>query len=196
MLALECQEKERKTYYLYIDEFQDFACNPGSAETFSQMLSQVRKFGLYMILANQSIAQLSSGLQIALGNAQTIISFRISRSDAEVLARVLGKVNPNFIKHDSQTEVQHPVYAPLQEQWEEFIQQLTNQKVRQFTVKTADDRLASIWSLNMKTPKHSFSKLETTIEKLMEQQGNSYHSLQEKLIKTGNPITPQSLFAY
>lgn len=74
------------------------------------------KFGLHMILANQSIAQLSRGLQIALGNAQTIISFRISRSDAEVLARVLGKVDPSSIKHDSQTEVQHPVYAPLQEQ--------------------------------------------------------------------------------
>ena len=40
----------RKPYYLYIDEFQDFACNPGAAETFSQMLSQVRKFGLHMIL--------------------------------------------------------------------------------------------------------------------------------------------------
>jgi len=56
------------------------------------------KFGLHKILANQSIAQLSRGLQIASGNAQTIISFRISRSDAEVLARVLGKVDPNFIK--------------------------------------------------------------------------------------------------
>jgi len=190
------QQKYRKTYYLYIDEFQDFACNPGAAETFSQMLSQVRKFGLHMILANQSIAQLSRGLQIALGNAQTIISFRISRSDAEVLARVLGKVDPNFIKHESQTDIQHPVYSPLQEQWEGFIQQLTNQKVRQFTVKTADDRLASIWSLNMKTPKQSFSMLETTIEKLMEQQGNSYNSLQEKLIQSIQPISQQSMYAY
>ncbi len=153
------------------------------------------KFGLHMISANQSIAQLSRGLQIALGNAQTIISFRISRSDAEVLARALGKVDPNFIKHNSQNDIQHPVYAPLQEQWEGFIQQLTNQKVRQFTVKTADDRLASIWSLKMKTPKQSFSKLETTIEKLMEQQGNSYHSLQENLIQPIQPISQQSIYA-
>jgi len=76
---------ERKPYFLYIDEFQDFACHPGSAEAFSQMLSQVRKFGLHMILANQSIAQLNTRLQTALGNAQTIISFRVSRADAEVL---------------------------------------------------------------------------------------------------------------
>ncbi len=189
-------QKDRKTYYLYIDEFQDFACNPGAAETFSQMLSQVRKFGLHMILANQSIAQLSRGLQTALGNAQTIITFRVSRSDAEVLAKMLGKVDPNFIKHNSQTDIQHPVYSPLQEQWEEFIQQLTNQKVRQFTVKTADDRMASIWSLKMKTPKHSLSKIDATIEKLMKQQGNSYHSLQEKLIQPLKAISHQSMYAY
>ena len=113
-----------------------------------------------------------------------------------MLARVLGKVDPDSIKHDSQTDIQHPVYAPLQEQWEGFIQQLTNQKVRLFTVKTADDRLASIWSLKRVTPKHSYSKLESTIEKLMEQQGNSYQSLQEELIQPMQPISQQSMYAY
>jgi len=105
-------------------------------------------------------------------------------------------VDSNYIKHDSQTEIQHPVYAPLQEQWEGFIQQLTNQKVRQFTVKTADDRLASIWSLNMKTPKQSFSKLEATIEKLMEQQGNSYPSLQEELIPKDQKLASQPYYVF
>jgi len=42
---------QRRPFYLYIDEFQDFACNPGAAETFSHMLSQVRKFGLHLTLA-------------------------------------------------------------------------------------------------------------------------------------------------
>ena len=88
----------RTPYYLYIDEFQDFACHPGAAETFSQMLSQVRKFGLHMILANQSIAQLNERLQTALGNAQTIVAFRISRADAEALARVLGEVDTSAVK--------------------------------------------------------------------------------------------------
>ena len=190
------QQKDRKPYYLYIDEFQDFACNPGYAETFSQMLSQVRKFGLHMILANQSIAQLSSRFQTALGNAQTIISFRISRADAEVLAKVLGKVDPNFIKHDSQTDVQHPAYAPLQEQWEGFIQHLTNQKVRQFMVKTADDRLASIWSLKVKSPKHELSKFEETIGKLLKSQGNDCQILQEKLIQKDQNLASQPYYVY
>jgi len=117
----------RTPYYLYIDEFQDFACHPGAAETFSQMLSQVRKFGLHMILANQSIAQLSSGLQTALGNAQTLVAFRISRADAEAMARVLGEVDLEAVKRDSQTDVQHPIYSPIVEQRESFVQHLTRQ---------------------------------------------------------------------
>jgi hypothetical protein len=79
---------------------------------------------------------------------------------------MLGNVDPNMIKHENQTDIQHPVFAALLEQWEFFFQHLTNQKVRQFTVKTADDRLTSIWSLKIKAPKHSYAKLETTIEKL------------------------------
>lgn len=152
------------------------------------------KFGLHMILANQSIAQLSRGLQIALGNAQTIISFRISRSDPEVLARVLGKVDPSSIKHHSQTDIQHPVYAPLQEQWEGFIQQLTNQKVRQFTVKTADDRLASIWSLNIKSKAIAYTTLDKTIRILFNAQGNNFQATIAKLLKKKKISSSQPLF--
>ena len=83
-----------------------------------------------MILANQSIAQLNTRLQTALGNAQTMVTFRVSRADAEVLSRILGNVNPEQIKHDKQINVQHPLYSPLNEQWESFIQHLTTQKVR------------------------------------------------------------------
>jgi len=172
----------RTPYYLYIDEFQDFACHPGAAETFSQMLSQVRKFGLHMILANQSIAQLSSGLQTALGNAQTIVTFRISRADAEALARVLGEVNTQAIKHDSHTLVQHPVFSPLSEQWEEFVKFLTKQKVRQATVKTADDRLAVIWSEFMKDNTCSSDQLEAVITRSMKRFGRLFNDAFKDLV--------------
>ncbi len=188
--------KDRVPYYLYIDEFQDFACNPGSAETFSQMLSQVRKFGLHMILANQSIAQLDSGLQAALGNAQTIISFRISRADAEVIARMVGKVDPNRVKHENQTEMQHPIYAPLHEQWESFIQYLTSQKVRQFMVKTADDRLASVWSLKMKSYGHTPLELEEIIEQLLKAHGNDYQTLQDRLTHKEEKTASQPYYSH
>ena len=186
----------RKPYYLYIDEFQDFACHPGAAQTFSQMLSQVRKFGLHMILANQSIAQLSPGLQTALGNAQTMVAFRISRSDAEVLARVLGKVDLEAIKRENQTEVQHPIFSPMHEQWEAFVQHLTKQKVRQTTIKTADDRLAVVWAENIKKVAFSSSLLENSIVSLVRKIGYPLSSMQKEENSSSNQPSNKFLFAY
>lgn len=168
--------EQRKSFYLYIDEFQDFACHPGAAETFSQMLSQVRKFGLHLVLANQSIAQLGKGLQTALGNAQTMVVFRISRADAEALARVLGHVDSQEIKHEAQTPIQHPVFSPLPEQWETFVQLLTTQEVRQCTVKAADDRLATIWAEKSMDTKHNSEKLEQVIQLSLQRHGNALTS--------------------
>ena len=188
---------DRKPYYLYIDEFQDFACHPGAAETFSQMLSQVRKFGLHMILANQSIAQLNQELQTALGNAQTIVSFRISRADAEALARVLGEVNPETIKRENQTDYQHPLYSPLNEQWEGFIQHLTKQKVRQATVKTADDRLAVIWAEKTKDHNCTNEQLEKIIQMLLKRNGFVFESIYRDLVKPIDQTnSPNVVFAY
>ncbi len=172
-------KEERTPFYLYIDEFQDFACNPGAAETFSQMLSQVRKFGLHLILANQSIAQLDEGLQTALSNAQTIVAFRISRADAEALARMLGRVDVEEVKREGQTPTQHPIFAPLSEQWESFAQYLMAQAVRQCIVKTADDRLATIWS-------EMAAGSEANAEQLQ-------HMIQSNLMRHGRVLRTASL---
>jgi type IV secretory pathway VirB4 component len=181
--AHQIASEARKPYFLYIDEFQDFACHPGAAETFSQMLSQVRKFGLHMILANQSIAQLSENLQTALGNAQTIVAFRISRADAEALARVLGSVNTEAVKRDPKTEYQFELFSPLSEQWESFVQQLTKQKVRQATVKTADDRVAIVWAEKIREGISSAEQLEQVITQLLKENGYPYGSVYQNLVQ-------------
>jgi hypothetical protein len=185
----------RTPFYLYIDEFQDFACHPGAAETFSQMLSQVRKFGLHMILANQSIAQLDTRLQTALGNAQTIVAFRISRADAEPLARVLGDVNTQAVKHESQIAIQHPIFSPLSEQWEEFVQFLTKQNVRQATVKTADDRLAVIWSERIRDGNCSDEQLEQIILNSLKQHGQPFDKIFRELVPQNNNHLDDDLFS-
>jgi len=186
----------RRPYYLYIDEFQDFACHPGAAETFSQMLSQVRKFGLHMILANQSIAQLSPDLQTALGNAQTIIAFRVSRADAEALVRVIGQVDPQIIKHESQTSIQHPIYEPLSEQWEKLTQFLMKQQVRQATVKTADDRLAVIWSEKVRDDLCPEEQMERVIVESLKLHAHPYQAVYQELVKLTKPIPVNGLFSY
>ena len=186
----------RKPYYLYIDEFQDFACHPGAAETFSQMLSQVRKFGLHMVLANQSIAQLSRGLQTALGNAQTIVAFRISRSDAEALARVLGEVNTRAVKQKGHSSNQHPIFSPLFEQWEEFVHFLTKQQVRQCTVKTADDRLAVIWPEIVRDGVCSDEQLEQTIVKCLKRYGRSFNIISRNSVQQTSLEKDEDIYTY
>jgi hypothetical protein len=186
----------RTPYYLYIDEFQDFACHPGAAETFSKMLSQVRKFGLHMILANQSIAQLNDRLQTALGNAQTIVSFRISRADAEALARVLGEVSTNAIKRDNIMASQHPIYSPLSEQWEEFVQFLTKQAVRQATIKTADDRLSVIWSEYVAESECTLDQLEEVIKESLKRNGRSFDHVTKGQVKSRRIDIKNSIYSY
>jgi hypothetical protein len=185
--------ESRIPYFLYVDEFQDFACHPGSAETFSQMLSQVRKFKLHMILANQSIAQLNSSLQTALGNAQTIVSFRISRSDAEVLVKVLREVNLGAIKRDPQTETQHPIYLQIGEQWERMIQRLTKLKVRQMAVKTADDRTAIIWANMVKEDQCADQELDVVISKILKVNGILFNKI-SKSFNNGHRVKNSNSF--
>jgi hypothetical protein len=186
----------RTPYYLYIDEFQDFACHPGAAETFSKMLSQVRKFGLHMILANQSIAQLNERLQTALGNAQTIVAFRISRADAEALARVLGEVDTSAVKLEGSRPNSNPVFSPLFEQWEEFVQMLTSQPVRQATVKTADDRLGVIWSEYVSEGDCTDNALERALLRNLKHHGNPYERVFQDLIQSEENNPDIEMFSY
>ena len=74
---------ERLPFYLYVDEFQDFA-----TDNFIQTLAQSRKYKLPLILAHQNLAQLSPALRASiLTNCTLQAYFRISRADADILAK-------------------------------------------------------------------------------------------------------------
>ena len=141
------------------------------------------------------MAQLSQGLQTALGNAQTVVAFRISRADAEAMARVLGEVDPQTIKHHNQLDTQHPLFSPLSEQWEGFIQHLTRQQVRQATVKTADDRVATIWP--EKVPDHTCSDeaFEAALVTNLKRHGRSFDTVHHELVQRPAVVKPASLYA-
>ena len=69
---------ERVPFFLYVDEFQNFA-----TETFKEILSEARKYGLWLAVAHQFISQIPDDLSDALfGNVGTLVSFRISSEDA------------------------------------------------------------------------------------------------------------------
>jgi hypothetical protein len=76
-------EHERIPFFLYIDECQTFA-----TQSFVDMLSEARKYGLGVFMANQFLDQLHEKIRAAiLGNCGTLISFRVGATDAEILVK-------------------------------------------------------------------------------------------------------------
>ncbi|MDO8728900.1 MAG: putative DNA binding domain-containing protein [bacterium] len=76
-------ESKRVPFYLYIDEFQNFA-----TESFTQVLAEARKYKLSLVLAHQNLAQLPPSLRASiLTNCGVQAYFRISRADADMLAK-------------------------------------------------------------------------------------------------------------
>lgn len=139
----------RRPCYAYIDEFQDFASNAGSVKSLAQILSECRKFGLHLTLAHQNLSQLSERMLGAIGNIQTCVIFGVARRDAEWFAREIGYVDTNAVKRRPQTMVQHPVYVPLNEQWETWTTQLKQQSARQAYVAGIDGTVQRIWTMRI-----------------------------------------------
>jgi CxxC-x17-CxxC domain-containing protein len=93
MSRVDTPEEERKDFFLYVDEFQNFA-----TDSFANILSEARKYRLSLILANQYVAQLGEVVRDAIfGNAGTIISFRVGAVDAEFLEK---EFEPIFMMND------------------------------------------------------------------------------------------------
>jgi hypothetical protein len=83
-------EEERRDFYLFIDEFQNF-----STDAFASILAEARKYRSCLILSHQYIDQLPLPIrQAVFGNAGTLISFRVGYADAEVLEKEFGNTFP------------------------------------------------------------------------------------------------------
>ena len=103
-------EDDRKDFYLYVDEFQNFA-----TDSFSNILSEARKYRLNIIIAHQYVGQLvtdnSTKVRDAVfGNVGTMISFRVGAPDAEYLET---EFSPEFMQMDLINLPNHNVYLKL-----------------------------------------------------------------------------------
>ena len=79
-------EDQRRDFFLYVDEFQNFA-----TASFAALLSEARKYRVALIVANQYLAQLDEATAAALwGNVGTLVSFQVGADDAETIALQLG----------------------------------------------------------------------------------------------------------
>ena len=85
--------EERTPFYLYVDEFQNFA-----TDSFVTILSEARKYGLNLTVANQYIAQMPIEVKDAVfGNVGSIVSFRMSADDSRTMLRYF---EPKFTEYD------------------------------------------------------------------------------------------------
>ncbi len=106
MGRVDTAEEDRKDFYLYVDEFQNFA-----TESFANILSEARKYRLNLILANQYITQLDETVRDAIfGNAGTIVSFRVGAMDAEALEK---EFEPVFMMNDIVNLPKYSIYLKL-----------------------------------------------------------------------------------
>lgn len=139
MSRADTPEKERKDFYMYVDEFQNFA-----TETFWEILSEARKYHLSLIMAHQFIAQIwwswakkwdkPSIKDAVFGNAWTIMSFKVGAEDAEYMEKEYA---PLLSWQDIINIAKYTTYCKLN---------ISNASSRPFDIKT-------IWDENYKSEK-------------------------------------------
>jgi hypothetical protein len=116
-------QEQRRDFYLYVDEFQNFA-----TPDFAQILSEARKYKLNLIVANQFIGQMDEEVKNAIfGNVGTIMSFRVGVTDA------------NYLQHEFQ-----PVFTEADlinvDVYNAFVKTIVgNEPVTPFSIDTTKD---------------------------------------------------------
>jgi CxxC-x17-CxxC domain-containing protein len=103
-------EEERVDFYLYVDEFQNFA-----TDSFAGILSEARKYRLNLILAHQYIGQLVTDVSTKVrdavfGNVGTMICFRVGAADAEFLEK---EFEPEITPQDLVNLPNYSIYLRL-----------------------------------------------------------------------------------
>ncbi|MCA9348180.1 DUF87 domain-containing protein [Candidatus Saccharibacteria bacterium] len=88
--------ENRRPFYLYVDEFQNFA-----TDSFAVILSEARKYALNLTVANQYVSQMDPAVRDAVfGNVGSMISFRVGADDSAFLAKYFA---PQFEPNDIMT---------------------------------------------------------------------------------------------
>jgi len=87
MSRADMPERDRTDFYLYVDEFQNFA-----TDSFATILSEARKYKLNLVMANQYIDQMQETVRGAVfGNVGSIVSFQVGYHDAMIMKEIFGE---------------------------------------------------------------------------------------------------------
>ncbi len=106
MERINAPEKERRDFYLFVDEFQNFV-----TESFANILSEARKYRLNLTIVHQYIEQLDEKVRAAVfGNVGSIVTFRVGAADAEILEK---EFTPVFTMDDLVNLPKYNIYLKL-----------------------------------------------------------------------------------
>ncbi len=160
MRRVDIPEEQREDFFLYVDEFQNFA-----TDSFAKILSEARKFRLNLVMTNQYIEQIPLTVRYAIfGNVGTLASFVVSQSDASILA---NEFTPEFDAEDLVALESHAMYLKL------CIDGMTS---KPFSAK----------SLNHKTRLEKFNNREKVINASRERYGTSRELIEDKIQRWAN----------
>lgn len=102
--------KKRKDFYLYIDEFQNFA-----TDSFESILSEARKYRLSLVVANQYTSQIEENIRNAIfGNVGTIVSFGLGYDDATIMSQQFKQL---IVPNDLLSLPKFKAYIKLMVDW-------------------------------------------------------------------------------
>jgi CxxC-x17-CxxC domain-containing protein len=171
MARVDVPEDQRRDFYLYVDEFQNFA-----TDSFANILSEARKYHLDLILAHQYIGQLitdtSTRVRDAVfGNVGTICLFRVGAEDAEFLEK---EFEPVFMAQDLVNLPSYNIYIKL------MIDGIAGNAFSATTLPPAD-----------------LSKTETNAEKVIritrERYGTQREIVEEKITRWSGIVTEKEI---
>ncbi len=167
--------EQRNSFYLYIDEFQNFA-----TESFENILSEARKYKLSLILANQYISQISENIKNAIfGNVGSVITFSLGHDDSKLISdQFQNIVDPNDVvslpRFKAYAKIMVDWYStdpfsmstfplPSPQMWEATREKIRKQSRQRYAIQK--DRLENYiknWS------EKKFSKTEQAVQKAKE----------------------------
>lgn len=162
MSRVDIPEDERTDFYLYVDEFQNFA-----TESFATILSEARKYRLNLTIAHQYIEQLDEKVQAAVfGNVGTLVVFRIGATDAEALE---PEFMPTFEQNDLVNLSKYQIYLKL------MINGVASQPFSANTLPPLAEKTGNEETV-IKVSRERYGKLRDAIEeKITRWMGQEYH---------------------
>jgi len=153
-------EEKRRDFYLYVDEFQNFA-----TESFAGILSEARKYRLNLTVAHQYITQMEEPVRDAVfGNAGTIVTFRVGAADAEFLEKEYA---PTFTETDLVNLDKYNAYIKL------MINGITSKPFSMQTIAPSGE---------------SFGKRDTVIQVSRERYGHRREVVEDKIARWSGTV--------